>query len=109
MGVADVAERPANQGAIIGRMDFEWDPEKAVTNLKKQGVSFHEAASVLGDPMSVTFYDPDHSTEEDRYISIGRSSRDRLIIVSHCDGDDRVRIISARTVTRRERKIYENG
>ena len=90
-------------------MDFEWDRDKADANLKKRGVSFHEAATVFGDPLSVTFYDPDHSLEEDRYITMGTSSTGRLLIVSHTDRDDRARIISSRNTTRRERRIYENG
>jgi len=90
-------------------MEFEWDPDKAASNLAKHGVSFHQAATVLGDPLSITFYDPDHSIDEDRYITIGTSADGQLIIVSHTDRDDRVRIISARKATRRERKIYQKG
>lgn len=82
---------------------------KAETNLTKHGVSFHEAATVFGDTLSSTFYDPDYSVDEDRYITIGTSSNRRLLIVSHTDRDDRIRIISARKTTRSERKIYENG
>lgn len=90
-------------------MEFEWDPDKAASNLAKHGVSFQEAATVLGDPLSITFYDPDHSIDENRYITIGTSADGRLIIVSHADRDDRIRIISARKATRRERTIYEKG
>jgi hypothetical protein len=90
-------------------MEFEWDPDKAASNLAKHGVSFQEAATVLGDPLSITFYDPDHSIDEDRYITIGTAADGRLIIVSHTDRNDRIRIISARKATRRERKIYEKG
>lgn len=90
-------------------LEFEWDPEKATSNEKKHGVSFQEAATVFGDHLSVTFFDPDHSIDEDRYITIGTSSDGHLIIVSHTDRDDRIRIISARKATRRERKIYEHG
>ena len=90
-------------------LQFEWYPDKATSNEKKHGVSFQEAATVFGDPLSLTFFDPDHSIDENRYITIGTSARGQLIIVSHADRDDRIRIISARKATRRERKIYENG
>jgi len=90
-------------------MEFEWDPDKAVQNLKKHKVAFDEAATVLGDLLSVTFSDPDHSTEEDRFVTIGTSDRGRVIIVSHTDRENRIRIISARKATRQERKTYEEG
>lgn len=88
-------------------MEFEWDPNKAAQNLKKHKVSFHEAATVFGDPLSTTFPDPDHSIEESRYITIGLSHRGKLLIVAHTDLDDHIRIISARKATRKERKYYE--
>jgi uncharacterized DUF497 family protein len=88
-------------------MEFEWDPDKAAGNLRKHNVAFQEAATVLADPLSVTFHDPDHSDDEDRYITIGNSEKGRLVIVSHTDREERIRIISARKATRRERKIYE--
>ena len=90
-------------------MEFEWDPDKAVQNLKKHRVAFDEAATVLGDRLSVTFSDPDHSIEEDRFITIGTSDRGRVIIVSHADRENRIRIISARKATRQERKTYAEG
>jgi hypothetical protein len=91
-------------------MEFEWDQLKAGTNQDKHGVSFDEAATVLGDFLADTFYDPDHSDEEDRYITIGMSGRGRLLMVAHTDrGSGLVRIISARTLTKTERKEYENG
>ena len=90
-------------------MEFEWDPEKAASNLNKHGVGFPEAATVLRDPLSVTFFDPDHSEEEDRFITIGTSIDGRLIILSHTDRGEKIRIISARLATRRERKLYEEG
>ncbi len=89
-------------------MEFEWDNSKAETNLAKHGVSFQEAASVFDDALSVTFLDPDHSVSEERLIIIGYSHRRRLLLVSHTDQDDQVRIISARETTRRERKVYES-
>lgn len=90
-------------------MEFEWDPDKAGRNLAKHGVSFPEAATVFGDPLALTYYDPDHSEDEDRYLTFGQSSSGRFLVVSHTDRDDRIRIISARTMTRRERKSYEEG
>jgi len=88
-------------------VEFEWNEDKAAQNLRKHKVSFAEAATVFGDPLGVTVPDPDHSSEEDRLITVGLSIRSRLLIVSHCDLDDRVRIISARRLTRTERKVYE--
>lgn len=88
-------------------MDFEWDPRKAATNLRKHGVSFTEAGTVFGDELAITVPDPDHSDEEDRFITIGWSNRHRLLMVSHTDRSDRIRIISARELTRNERKAYE--
>jgi len=90
-------------------MDFEWDPDKAARNAAKHGVAFSEAATVFGDPLALTFYDPDHSEEEDRYLTFGHSTEGRLLVVSHTDCEDRTRIISARVAARRERKIYEEG
>jgi uncharacterized DUF497 family protein len=90
-------------------MEFEWNPDKAVVNLKKHGVSFTEAATVFGDPLSITFPDPDHSNNESRYITIGLSRNGRLLILAHTDRNNRIRIISAREATRRERRFYEEG
>ena len=89
-------------------MEFEWDPNKAISNLTKHNVSFHEASTVFGDPLAFTFPDPDHSDDETRYITIGESIQGRLLIISHTDLGRRIRIISARQGTRRERKIYED-
>ena len=88
-------------------MEFEWNPRKARGNLRKHGVTFHEAATVLGDSLSATVSDPEHSTEEARYITIGRSDQGRLLMVAHAESRKRIRIISARTLTRSERKAYE--
>ncbi len=88
-------------------MEFEWDPQKAVKNLRKHKVSFTEAATVFDDPLSVTVADPDYSTEEDRFIIVGQSYRRRLLIVSFAERGDRIRIISARELTRTERRVYE--
>lgn len=90
-------------------MQFEWNPDKANSNLKKHGVSFNEASTVFNDPLSVTFPDPDHSDGEERYIIIGLSSANRILIVPHTDRVNQVRIISAREATRNERRFYEDG
>ena len=89
-------------------MEFEWDPDKAIRNASKHKVSFHEAATVFCDPLALTFFDPDHSDDEDRYLTWGTSNRGRLLIVSHTDRDDRTRIISARIATAKEKKAYES-
>lgn len=88
-------------------MEFGWDPNKATKNIKKHGVSFNEAATVFGDHLSITFPDPDHSIRESRYIIIGLSSSGRMLVIAHTYQKDHVRIISARKMTRRERKYYE--
>ncbi len=88
-------------------MEFEWDPRKAEINLRKHGVSFTEAGTVFGDELATTVPDPDHSEDEERFITIGWSNRRRLLMVSHTDRNDRIRIISARELTRNERKAYE--
>ena len=88
-------------------IEFEWDPEKAETNLRKHGVGFVEAATVLRDPLGITIFDPDHSEDEDRCLTVGISSRGRAVMVAHTDRGDTVRIISARELTRAERKAYE--
>jgi uncharacterized DUF497 family protein len=90
-------------------MEFEWDNNKVITNLQKHGVSFAEAATVFGDPLSITFPDPDHSINENRFVTIGLSTAGKIIILSHTDRGDRIRIISARKTTRKEQKFYEEG
>ena len=90
-------------------MEFEWDPKKATANVQKHDVTFQEAATVFGDPLAITFEDPDHSTDENRYITFGLSPQKQLIVVSHTERGDRTRIISARLMDRKERKIYEEG
>jgi uncharacterized DUF497 family protein len=82
---------------------------KATANLSNHGVSFDEARTVFDDPLYVDFYDPDHSDEEQRYIIIGKSRRDRLLMVSYTERDDTIRMISARELTPVERKEYEEG
>ena len=90
-------------------MRFEWDENKAVANLLKHNVSFEEAATVFGDPLSDTFDDPDHSAEERRFVIIGVSEKGRMLIVAHTDNGETVRIISAREPTRGEREFYEES
>jgi len=89
-------------------IDFEWDSSKARANLRKHHVTFQEAATVLRDPLAITIFDPDHSQEEDRYITIGTSEGGFALMVAHTDRQDRTRIISARALTRAEREAYED-
>ena len=88
---------------------FEWDPNKAFENLQKHRVAFEEAATVFGDYLGMTVPDPDHSTEEDRFITVGSSSHNRLLMIAHTERGDSIRIISARELTPRERRQYEEG
>ncbi|HXJ91898.1 MAG TPA: BrnT family toxin [Terriglobia bacterium] len=90
-------------------MFYEWNSAKAKVNLQKPGVSFDEAATVFLDPLAWTFPDPVHSGEEEREITIGISAAHRVIFVSHCQRGRRMRIISARMATGREREQYEEG
>jgi uncharacterized DUF497 family protein len=87
--------------------NFEWGPEKAKANLSKHGVSFVEAVTVFGDPLSMNMPDPDHSEGEERFILLGMSDRYRLLVVSYAERPPLTRIISARLATRNERKQYE--
>jgi uncharacterized DUF497 family protein len=86
---------------------FEWDPEKAEANTSKHGVSFAEAITAFGDPLSMNMSDPDHSEGEQRFIVLGISDRYRLLVVSYTERPPRTRIITARLATRRERRQYE--
>lgn len=90
-------------------MEFEWDPVKAASSLRKHGVSFEEARTAFGDPFADLFHDPNHSDDEERFLLVGRDSNDRLLIVCFADRHDRVRPISARPATRGERRAYEVG
>lgn len=87
-------------------LKFEWDPEKARSNLRKHGVSFEEAATCFGDRLSITIGDPEHSGVESRYVLVGLSFRNRLLVVVHTERGDTIRVISARKATRRERQAY---
>ncbi len=88
-------------------LHFEWDPRKAADNLAKHGVSFVEAATVFGDPRSLTIPDPEHSAVEKRFTILGRSHTGRLLVVVHTARGDNLRVISARPASRKERKTYE--
>lgn len=90
-------------------VELEWDPQKEQLNLRKHAVSFHEAASVFSDPLSLTIPDPDHSEDEKRLLILGRSAAGKLLVVAHTDRGDRIRIISARTASSREARDYESG
>jgi len=89
-------------------MKFEWDPAKAQENLLNHGVSFEEATTVFGDALAGTIPDPDHSEGEARFVTIGWTANGRLIVVSHSEESDTIRIISAREATSHERKQYES-
>jgi uncharacterized DUF497 family protein len=88
-------------------IEFEWDSEKEKKNIRKHGISFHDGATVFNDPLSWTFPDPDHSDDEERFVTIGRSLHGRTIVVSHTDRINSTRIISARPATSKERRDYE--
>lgn len=90
-------------------MRFEWDARKAASNKRKHGVGFDEASTVFADTLSATAADPEHSTHEERFLTIGLSNRRRILLVSHSDRGDNIRIISARLATISERCIYEEA
>lgn len=90
-------------------MEFEWDEAKAESNQRKYGVNFSEAMTVFGDPLAMTGYDPKHADGEDRFLTMGTTVAGRVVVVSHTDRGDSIRIISAREASRRERKDYEDG
>lgn len=90
-------------------IEFEWDPGKAARNLEKHGVSFDEGASAFRDSLSLTIPDPEHSEGEYRYLLLGQSTAGRLVVVSHTERGDRIRIIGARLAEPRERRDYERA
>ena len=90
-------------------LTFEWDDKKAAANLRKHGVSFEEAASAFGDPLSLTIPDPEHSEAEERCVLLGMTERRRLVVVVHTEQADTVRLMSARLATPAERHDYEEG
>ena len=89
-------------------LKFEWNEKKAHVNLKKHGVSFEEGATIFNDPEIATIFDPDHSKDEERYISIGTSIQGNLLVIVHTECEERIRLISCRKATNTERKVYEN-
>jgi uncharacterized protein len=88
---------------------FEWSTEKAKINLQKHQVDFDEASTIFDDPQFITFLDEEHSSEEERYITIGLSNANRLLMVAHTERNDNIRIISARKVTKDEEKFYQEA
>ncbi len=90
-------------------MQFEWDTEKAIANLSKHGVGFEEAATVWNDYFNIELFDHDHSADEKRFLMIGESNAQRFLIISFTERDNKVRIISARELTPKERRNYEHG
>ncbi len=88
-------------------MEFEWDPEKAKGNLRKHDVSFEEATTVFKDALAAIYEDPDHSVRESRQLMIGTSTKGRLLHVAFADRGERIRIINARKVTKKEKQLYE--
>lgn len=91
------------------RKKFEWDKNKAARNKRKHKISFEEACTIFDDPLFITFYDEEHSIDEERYITIGMSNLKKMLLVAHTDDKRLYRIISARKATRFERKFYEEG
>jgi hypothetical protein len=91
------------------KVTVEWDPVKAEINLKKHRVSFEEASTVFDDPLFITFLDVEHSDDEERYITLGLSQRNRLLLIAHTDREETIRIISARKATKNERRFYEEA
>ena len=88
---------------------FEWDPNKAKENLETHGVSFDEASTAFRDTLSLAIYDPLHSEEEDRFVLIGSSHRNRLLVIVHTERGDNIRLLSARNASKKERKQYEEN
>ena len=88
---------------------FTWDAKKAAANERKHRVSFAEAATAFADPLSITVPDPEHSEGEERFLLLGLSHRGRLLVISHTERDDTIRLISARRANRREQTAYEEA
>jgi len=91
------------------KLTFEWDEVKAKANFKKHKVSFEEGKTIFNDPFLFTFPDSEHSENEKRYINIGISATGRVLILTHTERQDKIRIISCRKATTRERRFYEEG
>lgn len=98
---------PKKREELFVNLEFEWDAAKASENLKNHRVSFEEAKSIFNDPLLLTFPDPEHSDEEHRYINIGVSSHSRILLVVFTDRKGKLRIISSRKATAKEKKLYE--
>jgi uncharacterized DUF497 family protein len=92
---------------VLRVLTFSWDPDKAESNRKKHAITFPEAATAFGDPLSLTILDPVHSEEEARFVLVELTFQDRLVVVAHTETDDEIRIISAPPATRAERQSYE--
>ena len=104
---------PLQGQTVTIQLDFEWDPVKARANQKKHGVSFEQGTEVFRDPLAISVFDEDHSTDEDRWITLGATSQAAVLVVIHTfhevgsQGETTVRIISVREATRKELKDYE--
>jgi uncharacterized DUF497 family protein len=90
-------------------VQFEWDRNKAEENLNKHAVGFSEATTVFADPLEITIPDPDHSEGEERFVSLGMSTANRLLVVAYTERAGRIRIIHARVAAPKERRAYESG
>lgn len=90
-------------------LQFDWDTGKAQNNLHKHQVSFEEACTIFDDPMFITFLDAEHSLDEERYITIGFSQSNRLLLVAHAERQGHIRMISARKATKHEQTFYAEG
>lgn len=90
-------------------LHFEWDPHKAKSNLQKHQVGFGEASTIFDDPQFITFLDDEHSKDEERYITIGLSNQNRLLMMAHTERNDAIRIISARKATQHEENFYQEA
>ncbi len=88
-------------------LQFEWNPEKASINFKKHKINFEEASTVFDDPLFITFLDEEHSIDEERYITIGLSKANHLLLIAHTEHKEQIRIISVRKATKNERRFYE--
>lgn len=91
------------------KLTFEWNENKARSNIEKHGLSFEEAATAFGDPLSLAIEDPEHSADESRFVLLGTTLRNKLVVVVHAERGDTIRIISARLATRAERRAYEHA
>lgn len=90
-------------------LEFEWDDVKALANVRKHRITFEEAVTAFSDDLSLTIPDPLHSHFEHRFVLIGHSSKNKLLVVIHTERGEKIRIISARRATRQERRYYDQG